>query len=162
MTNITHVEIRFFTFLQSYSFKFRSLYITGSPSLVFAHSTRLAAGLMAAVGVKANRKKCSHVSMGHGHISKHWKHPGGWGNASGMHHSHILFNKYHLGYFRKVDMCYFHKLRNKFYCISLVSKFIDLKLIMSLIRGSFIIWITMVLFIHNLSNVEGRYHNHKK
>ncbi|XP_020529389.1 60S ribosomal protein L27a-2-like, partial [Amborella trichopoda] len=28
----------------------------------------------------------------------------------------ILFDKYHLGYFRKVGMRYFHQLRNKFYC----------------------------------------------
>ncbi|XP_061370479.1 polygalacturonase At1g48100-like [Gastrolobium bilobum] len=33
---------------------------------------------------------------------------------------------------------------------------------MSLIRGSFILWITMIFFIHNLCNVEGRYHHHKK
>ncbi|KAK7329614.1 hypothetical protein VNO77_23784 [Canavalia gladiata] len=30
---------------------------------------------------------------------------------------------------------------------------------MSLIQGSFVLWITMILFIHN---VEGRYHNHKR
>ncbi|KAK9271802.1 hypothetical protein L1049_002166 [Liquidambar formosana] len=28
----------------------------------------------------------------------------------------ILFDKYHPGYFGKVGMRYFHKLRNKFYC----------------------------------------------
>ncbi|XP_042976754.1 uncharacterized protein LOC122307745 [Carya illinoinensis] len=33
-----------------------------------------------------------------------------------MHHHHILFDKYHPGYFGKVGMRYFHKLRNKFYC----------------------------------------------
>jgi len=32
---------------------------------------------------------------------------------------------------------------------------------MSLIRWSFILWITMILFIHNWDNVEGRYHYHK-
>ncbi|KAK4801110.1 hypothetical protein SAY86_021597, partial [Trapa natans] len=36
--------------------------------------------------------------------------------AGGMHHHRILFDKYHPGYFGKVGMRYFHKLRNKFYC----------------------------------------------
>ncbi|KAF7806040.1 U-box domain-containing protein 36 [Senna tora] len=57
-----------------------------------------------------------HVSAGHGRIGKHRKHPGGRGNAGGMHHHRILFDKYHPGYFGKVGMRYFHKLRNKFYC----------------------------------------------
>ncbi|KAL2539573.1 60S ribosomal protein L27a-2 [Abeliophyllum distichum] len=33
-----------------------------------------------------------------------------------MHHHRILFDKYHPGYFGKVGMRYFHKLRNKFFC----------------------------------------------
>ncbi|OMO94494.1 Ribosomal protein L18e/L15P [Corchorus olitorius] len=33
-----------------------------------------------------------------------------------MHHHRIFFDKYHPGYFGKVGMRYFHKLRNKFYC----------------------------------------------
>ncbi|KAL2341619.1 hypothetical protein Fmac_009559 [Flemingia macrophylla] len=33
---------------------------------------------------------------------------------------------------------------------------------MSLIHWSFILWTTMILFIHNLDNVEGRYNNHKR
>jgi large subunit ribosomal protein L27Ae len=33
-----------------------------------------------------------------------------------MHHHHILFDKYHPGYFGKVGMRYFHKLSNRFYC----------------------------------------------
>jgi large subunit ribosomal protein L27Ae len=33
-----------------------------------------------------------------------------------MHHHRILFDKYHPGYFGKVGMRYFHKLRNKFHC----------------------------------------------
>ncbi|KAA0034278.1 hypothetical protein IC582_023250 [Cucumis melo] len=65
---------------------------------------------------KKNRKKRGHVSAGHGRIGKHRKHPGGRGNAGGMHHHRILFDKYHPGYFGKVGMRYFHKLRNKFYC----------------------------------------------
>ena len=65
---------------------------------------------------KKNRKKRGHVSAGHGRSGKHRKHPGGRGNAGGMHHHRILFDKYHPGYFGKVGMRYFHKLRNKFYC----------------------------------------------
>lgn len=66
--------------------------------------------------LKKNRKKRGHVSAGHGRVGKHRKHPGGRGNAGGMHHHRILFDKYHPGYFGKVGMRYFHKLRNKFYC----------------------------------------------
>ncbi|TYJ43410.1 hypothetical protein E1A91_A03G151300v1 [Gossypium mustelinum] len=51
---------------------------------------------------KKNRKKRGHVSAGHGRIGKHRKHPGGRGNAGGMHHHRILFDKYHPGYFGKV------------------------------------------------------------
>ncbi|KQK21319.1 60S ribosomal protein L27a-3 [Brachypodium distachyon] len=65
---------------------------------------------------KKNRKKRGHVSAGHGRIGKHRKHPGGRGNAGGMHHHRILFDKYHPGYFGKVGMRYFHKLRNRFHC----------------------------------------------
>ncbi|XP_019161890.1 PREDICTED: 60S ribosomal protein L27a-3-like [Ipomoea nil] len=65
---------------------------------------------------KKNRKKRDHVSAGHGHIGKHRKHPGGRGNAGGMHHHRILFDKYHPSYFGKVGMRYFHKLRNKIFC----------------------------------------------
>uniref|UniRef100_A0A4W5QUN8 Large ribosomal subunit protein uL15 n=1 Tax=Hucho hucho TaxID=62062 RepID=A0A4W5QUN8_9TELE len=35
-----------------------------------------------------------HVSHGHGRIGKHRKHPGGRGNAGGMHHHRINFDKY--------------------------------------------------------------------
>jgi len=66
--------------------------------------------------LKKNRKKRGHVSAGHGRIGKHRKHPGGRGNAGGMHHHRILFDKYHPGYFGKVGMRYFHKLRNRFTC----------------------------------------------
>ncbi|KAK3014260.1 hypothetical protein RJ639_008476, partial [Escallonia herrerae] len=65
---------------------------------------------------KKNRKKRGHVSAGHGRIGKHRKHPGGRGNAGGLHHHRILFDKYHPGYFGKVGMRYFHRLRNKFHC----------------------------------------------
>mmetsp|Transcript_762 Transcript_762/g.2474 ORF Transcript_762/g.2474 Transcript_762/m.2474 type:complete len:148 (+) Transcript_762:107-550(+) len=63
-----------------------------------------------------NRKKRGHVSCGHGRIGKHRKHPGGRGNAGGMHHHRILMDKYHPGYFGKVGMRFFHKTHNKFYC----------------------------------------------
>ncbi|KAK2969044.1 hypothetical protein RJ640_007909 [Escallonia rubra] len=33
-----------------------------------------------------------------------------------MHHHRILFDKNHSGYFGKVGMGYFHRLRNKFHC----------------------------------------------
>ncbi|XP_070668763.1 uncharacterized protein [Malus domestica] len=62
------------------------------------------------------RFKKNHKKRGHGRIGKHRKHPGGRGNAGGMHHHRILFDKYHLGYFGKVGMRYFHRLRNKFHC----------------------------------------------
>jgi large subunit ribosomal protein L27Ae len=66
--------------------------------------------------LKKNRKKRGHVSAGHGRVGKHRKHPGGRGNAGGMHHHRILFDKYHPGYFGKVGMRYFHKTMNKFHC----------------------------------------------
>ncbi|EFJ35822.1 hypothetical protein SELMODRAFT_165371 [Selaginella moellendorffii] len=64
---------------------------------------------------KKSRKKRGHVSHGHGRIGKHRKHPGGRGNAGGLHHHRILFDKYHPGYFGKVGMRYFHLNRNKYY-----------------------------------------------
>jgi large subunit ribosomal protein L27Ae len=39
---------------------------------------------------------------------KHRKHPGGRGNAGGMHHHRINFDKYHPGYFGKVLLCIFN------------------------------------------------------
>mmetsp|Transcript_16359 Transcript_16359/g.38966 ORF Transcript_16359/g.38966 Transcript_16359/m.38966 type:complete len:147 (+) Transcript_16359:54-494(+) len=62
------------------------------------------------------RKKRGHVSMGHGRIGKHRKHPGGRGNAGGQHHHRILMDKYHPGYFGKVGMRQFHVLRNRSHC----------------------------------------------
>nr|AGE89255.1 ribosomal protein L27Ae [Cryptocaryon irritans] len=68
----------------------------------------------------ANMKKCrkmrGHVSHGHGRVGKHRKHPGGRGNAGGMHHHRILFDKYHPGYFGKVGMRKFHLKRNTIWC----------------------------------------------
>ncbi|KAL5059763.1 hypothetical protein RYX36_031367 [Vicia faba] len=64
--------------------------------------------------LKKNLKKRGNVSVGHDRISKHQKHPGGRGNAEGMHQHRTLSDKYHLDYFSKVGMRYFHKLHNKF------------------------------------------------
>ncbi|KAL8524024.1 hypothetical protein ACS0TY_013836 [Phlomoides rotata] len=47
--------------------------------------------------LKKHRKKRGHMSAGHGHIGKHRKHPRGRGNAGGMHHYRILFDKNHPG-----------------------------------------------------------------
>uniref|UniRef100_A0ABI7XPM9 Large ribosomal subunit protein uL15 n=1 Tax=Felis catus TaxID=9685 RepID=A0ABI7XPM9_FELCA len=67
--------------------------------------------------LKKTQKLRGHVSQGHvshGHrcIGKHRKHPGGWGNAGGMHHHSINFDKYHPGYFEKVGMRHYHLKRN--------------------------------------------------
>ncbi|XP_053690261.1 60S ribosomal protein L27a [Sabethes cyaneus] len=68
---------------------------------------------------KKTRKLRGHVSHGHGRIGKHRKHPGGRGNAGGMHHHRINFDKYHPGYFGKVGMRNFHLNRNHKYCPTL-------------------------------------------
>ncbi|XP_037692250.1 60S ribosomal protein L27a-like [Choloepus didactylus] len=65
--------------------------------------------------LRKTRKLRGHMSHGHGRISKHWKHPGGWGNAGGMHHRRINFDKYHPGYFGKVGMRH-HLKRNQSFC----------------------------------------------
>lgn len=94
----------------------QALYIL-PPSLVSTETLKnTLAALKMTTRLKKNRKKRGHVSAGHGRIGKHRKHPGGRGNAGGMHHHRILFDKYHPGYFGKVGMRYFHRLRNKFHC----------------------------------------------
>lgn len=52
-------------------------------------------------------------------IGKHRKHPGGRGNAGGMHHHRINFDKYHPGYFGKLGMRNFHLRQNKKFCPSI-------------------------------------------
>nr|DAD26311.1 TPA_asm: hypothetical protein HUJ06_027779 [Nelumbo nucifera] len=52
---------------------------------------------------KKNRKKRGHVNARHGQIEKHRKHPRGCGNVGDMHH--LLFNKYHPGYFGIMFYC---------------------------------------------------------
>ena len=66
--------------------------------------------------LKKTRSMRGNVSMGHGRVGKHRKHPAGRGNAGGMHHHRILFNKYHPGYFGKAGMRKFHMQRNHKYC----------------------------------------------
>ena len=46
---------------------------------------------------------------GYGRVGKHKKHESGRGNAGGMHHRKIQWDKYHPGYFGKVGMRKFHK-----------------------------------------------------
>jgi len=65
--------------------------------------------------LKSSRKKRGSTSVGHGHVGKHRKHPGGRGNAGGQHHHRILMDKFHPGYFGKVGMRYFHKTQQKFF-----------------------------------------------
>uniref|UniRef100_A0A0A9Z7L6 Large ribosomal subunit protein uL15 n=1 Tax=Lygus hesperus TaxID=30085 RepID=A0A0A9Z7L6_LYGHE len=68
---------------------------------------------------KKTRKLRGHVSHGHGRIGKHRKHPGGRGNAGGMHHHRINFDKYHPGYFGKLGMRNYHLRRNQKFCPSI-------------------------------------------
>jgi len=66
------------------------------------------------------KKKCrklrGHVSAGHGRVGKHRKHPSGRGNAGGLLHHRINFDKYHPGYFGKVGMRHFLLTRQKYWC----------------------------------------------
>uniref|UniRef100_A0A8C5QMU2 Large ribosomal subunit protein uL15 n=1 Tax=Leptobrachium leishanense TaxID=445787 RepID=A0A8C5QMU2_9ANUR len=66
--------------------------------------------------LRKTRKLRGHVSHGHGRIGKHRKHPGGRGNAGGMHHHRINFDKYHPGYFGKVGMRHYHLKKNQSFC----------------------------------------------
>ena len=64
--------------------------------------------------------------MGYGRIGKHRKHPGGRGNAGGMHHHRInfkrqylvLINYSHPGYFGKKGQRHLHLKRNQYFCPS--------------------------------------------
>lgn len=62
-----------------------------------------------------NRRKRGHVSAGHGRIGKHRKHPSGRGNAGGLQHHRINFDKYHPGYFGKIGQRHLHYKRNQYY-----------------------------------------------
>ncbi|KAG3276580.1 RPL27A-containing, partial [Ictidomys tridecemlineatus] len=61
-------------------------------------------------------KLLGHVNHGHCLIGKHQKHSGGQGNAGGIHHHKINFDKYHPGYFGKVGMRHYHLKRNQSFC----------------------------------------------
>uniref|UniRef100_A0A8C4V7F7 Large ribosomal subunit protein uL15 n=86 Tax=Neoaves TaxID=3078114 RepID=A0A8C4V7F7_FALTI len=80
--------------------------VAHSRSLAFPQPSRL----------RKTRKLRGHVSHGHGRVGKHRKHPGGRGNAGGMHHHRINFDKYHPGYFGKVGMRHYHLKRNQKFC----------------------------------------------
>ncbi|KAM6308959.1 large ribosomal subunit protein uL15 [Aegotheles albertisi] len=74
------------------------------------------AGGRAPSRLRKTRKLRGHVSHGHGRVGKHRKHPGGRGNAGGLHHHRINFDKYHPGYFGKVGMKHYHLKRNQKFC----------------------------------------------
>uniref|UniRef100_A0A2K6EFJ9 Large ribosomal subunit protein uL15 n=1 Tax=Propithecus coquereli TaxID=379532 RepID=A0A2K6EFJ9_PROCO len=66
--------------------------------------------------LRKTRKLWGRVSHDHSSISKHQKHPGGQGNASGMQHHRINSYKYHPGYFGKDGMRHYHLKRNQGFC----------------------------------------------
>ena len=66
--------------------------------------------------LKKTRKMRGHVSMGHGRIGKHRKHPGGRGNAGGLHHHRILMDRFHPGYYGKVGIRTIHYKKNANWC----------------------------------------------
>merc|ERR1712166_1264787 len=65
--------------------------------------------------LKKTRKDRGDVSMGAGRVGRHRKHPSGRGNAGGMHHHRINFEKYHPGYFGKKGQRHFHLQKNQYY-----------------------------------------------
>ncbi|XP_054581660.1 60S ribosomal protein L27a-like [Eptesicus fuscus] len=66
--------------------------------------------------LRKTRKLRGHVSHSHGRIGKHRKHLGGLGNAGGLHHHRINFDKYHPGHFGKVGVRHYHLKRNQSFC----------------------------------------------
>uniref|UniRef100_A0A670J2W6 Large ribosomal subunit protein uL15 n=1 Tax=Podarcis muralis TaxID=64176 RepID=A0A670J2W6_PODMU len=58
--------------------------------------------------LRKTRKLRGHVSHGHG---RH-------GNAGGLHHHRINFDKYHPGYFGKVGMKHYHLKKNQHFCLT--------------------------------------------
>ncbi|KYQ94486.1 S60 ribosomal protein L27a [Tieghemostelium lacteum] len=61
---------------------------------------------------RKHRKTRGDVCAGYGRVGKHRKHPGGRGNAGGLTHHRINFDKYHPGYFGKLGMRTFHLQKN--------------------------------------------------
>jgi len=57
-----------------------------------------------------------HVTMGYGRVGKHRKHPGGRGNAGGLHHLRSWFSRYHPGHFGKLGMRHRHLIKNQKHC----------------------------------------------
>ncbi|XP_028636528.1 60S ribosomal protein L27a-like [Grammomys surdaster] len=66
--------------------------------------------------LRKTQKLRSHVSHVHGRICKHRKHPGGLGNAGGVPHHRINFDKHHPGDFGKIGMRHYHLKRNQSFC----------------------------------------------
>ncbi|XP_045696890.1 60S ribosomal protein L27a-like [Phyllostomus hastatus] len=66
--------------------------------------------------LRETQKLQGHVSHSHGHLGKYKKHLGGQGNAGGLHHHRINFDKYRPGHFGKVGMRHFHLKRNQSFC----------------------------------------------
>ncbi|XP_028618687.1 60S ribosomal protein L27a-like [Grammomys surdaster] len=62
---------------------------------------------------KKTRKLLGHMSYSLGHVAKHREHPGGLGNAAGVHLHRINFDKYHPGYFGKVGMRHYHLMKKQ-------------------------------------------------
>ena len=54
--------------------------------------------------------------MGFGRIGKHRKHGGGRGNAGGIRHLRILFDRWHPGHFGKVGIRMFHMNKQQAFC----------------------------------------------
>jgi len=65
--------------------------------------------------LKKHRKKRGQITAGYGRVGKHRKHPGGRGNAGGLHHHRTNWDKYHPGYFGKVGMKYYHYTKNRYF-----------------------------------------------
>ncbi|CAI5777928.1 Hypothetical predicted protein, partial [Podarcis lilfordi] len=66
--------------------------------------------------LRKTKKPRGRVSHGHGRIGKHRKHPRGRGNAGGLHHHRINFDKYHPGYFGKLGLRRYHLKKNQHFC----------------------------------------------
>merc|ERR1711981_1224867 len=65
--------------------------------------------------LKKTRSMRGHVSMGKGRVGRARKHPGGRGNAGGMHHERIMMCKYHPGYYGKKGMKHYNRHKNRFF-----------------------------------------------
>ncbi|KAL6070325.1 hypothetical protein STEG23_020751 [Scotinomys teguina] len=66
--------------------------------------------------LRKTQKLRGHMSHGHGRISKHCKHPGGHGNAGGMHQHRINLDKYRRGNFGNAGMRHYQLKRKQSFC----------------------------------------------